>query len=107
MEDSKSQVIGNSLKETFMYEIVIRNNKESAVTISIQDQVPVSQNGDITVDVINISGGVLEPLSGIISWNLTLQPGETKQLILHYSIKYPKNQKIEKKRARSIACPSL
>jgi uncharacterized protein (TIGR02231 family) len=102
MEDSKSQVIGNSLKETFMYEIVIRNNKESVVTISLQDQVPVSQNGDITVDVINISGGILDPLSGIVSWNLTLQPGETKQLILHYSIKYPKNQKIEKRRYRSV-----
>ncbi|MPM15698.1 hypothetical protein SDC9_62069 [bioreactor metagenome] len=102
MEDSKSQVIGNSIKETFMYEIVVRNNKESAVSITLQDQVPVSQNSDISVDVINISGGTLDPLSGIITWKMTLQPGETKQLILNYSIKYPKNQKVEKQRYRSM-----
>ena len=102
MEDSKSQVIGSSIKETFMYEIIVRNNKESAVSITLQDQVPVSQNSDITVDVINISGGTLDPLSGIITWKLTLQPGETKQLILNYSIKYPKNQRVEKERHRSM-----
>ena len=32
----------------------------------------------------------------------SLQPGETKQLILNYSIKYPKNQKVEKERYRSV-----
>lgn len=107
MEESKTQVVGSSVKETFMYEIVLRNNKETAVSITIQDQVPVSQNNDITVETISVSGGVIEPLSGIITWKLTLQPGETKSLILHYSIKYPKNQKIERKRVRSINCPSF
>lgn len=107
MEDSKSQVIGSSIKETFMYEIVVRNNKESAMNITLHDQVPVSQNSDITVDVIDVSGGTLDPLSGIITWKLTLQPGETKQLILNYSIKYPKNQRVEKRRVRSMACPSF
>ncbi len=107
MEESKTQVVGSSVKETFMYEIVLRNNKETAVSITIQDQVPVSQNSDITVETISVSGGVIEPLSGIITWKLTLQPGETKSLILHYSIKYPKNQKIERKRVRSINCPSF
>ncbi len=107
MEDSKSQVIGSSIKETFMYEIIVRNNKECAVNITLQDQVPVSQNSDITVDVINISGGTLDPLSGIITWKMTLQPSETKLLILNYSIKYPKNQRVDKKRSRAISCPSF
>ncbi len=107
MEESKSQVIGSSVKETVMYEIVVRNNKETAMDITLQDQVPVSQNSDITVDVLNISGGTLDPLSGIITWKLKLQPGETKQLILNYSIKYPKNQRVSKKRARAIPCPSF
>lgn len=75
--------------------------------ITLQDQVPVSQNSDITVDVLNISGGTLDPLSGIITWKLKLQPGETKQLILNYSIKYPKNQRVQQKRTRSIASPSF
>jgi len=107
MEESKSQVIGSSVKETVMYEIIVRNNKESVMDITLQDQVPVSQNSDITVDVLNISGGTLDPLSGIITWKLKLQPGETKQLILNYSIKYPKNQRVQQKRTRSIASPSF
>lgn len=107
MEDSKSQVVGNSIKETFMYEMLIRNNRESSVTITIQDQVPVSQNSDISVDVINISGGLLDPLSGIVTWKITLAPGETKQLLLSYSIKYPKNQQINKRQFRSVSSPKF
>lgn len=105
MEDSKRQIVGGSIKETFMYEIIIRNNREAPVKITVQDQVPVSQNNDIDVDVIEISGAKLDELSGILTWALTIGAGETKSLILSYSIKYPKNMNVNKKRYRSVQNP--
>ncbi|PLW93696.1 MAG: hypothetical protein C0592_05255 [Marinilabiliales bacterium] len=107
MEESKRQVVGGSMKETFMYEIIIRNNREAAVKITVQDQVPVSQNNDIDVDILEISGAKHDELSGILTWVLTIPPGETKSLILSYSIKYPKNMNVNKKRYRSVQNPKF
>lgn len=107
MEDSKRQVVGGSIKETFMYEIIIRNNREAPVKITVQDQVPVSQNNDIDVDIIEISGATHDELSGILTWVLTIGAGETKSLTLSYSIKYPKNMNVNKKQYRSINAPSF
>jgi hypothetical protein len=60
----------------------------------LTDQVPVSNNKEIQIETTEISGGKLEPLSGKISWNLEIKPGETKQLVVSYSVKYPKDKNL-------------
>ncbi|RYD82737.1 MAG: mucoidy inhibitor MuiA family protein, partial [Sphingobacteriales bacterium] len=48
---SKKQFIGSNKTETFSYVITVKNVKRTNVTIDIIDQIPVSQNKDITVDL--------------------------------------------------------
>lgn len=102
MEKSKRQIIGNSVKETYQYEIIIRNNRKAPVKITVQDQVPISQNNDIDVNIIEISGAKYDEMSGILTWVLVIGEGETKSLTLSYSIKYPKNKNVNNKRYRSV-----
>ena len=105
MEDYKRQVVGNSIKETYMFEIIVRNNRKTPVKITVHDQIPVSQNNDINVNIIELSGATLDELSGMLTWVLVINPGETKQLLLSYSVKYPKNKQVNKKQYRSVNSP--
>ncbi len=105
---SSVKLLGSNRKETYAFEIAVKNNHKSAVTIEINDQIPVSQNSEITVEVLELSKADYDPLSGKLKWLLTLQPGETQKLNLSFSVKYPKNKTVySKKKYRSVSCPSF
>jgi hypothetical protein len=91
---SKKRTIGSNFTENRGYEITIKNNKSQAVTLQIKDQIPVSVNSNITVTPGELSGGVLDPLTGIVTWAITLPPGSQQKLALQYEIKYPKSERI-------------
>jgi len=65
----------------------VKNNKSQAVTINVEDQIPVSVNSDITVESLSLSGGKLDPQTGKVIWSVTLQPGAQQELILQYEMK--------------------
>ena len=102
---NKDKVSGNNRKATFSYEMVVKNNRKSVVTLELNDQLPVSQNNDIVVENIELSKAEIDPVTGKLKWNMTLQPDETKKVILTFSIKYPRNQTINldntKRKARA------
>lgn len=79
-------------KETYSYEINVKNTRKTAVVVDLLDQIPVSQDAEIIVETTEISKGVLDPATGIITWNMTIQPGETQKVILTYTVKYPKKK---------------
>ncbi len=87
------KIIGNNKTETYSYLITIRNNKRIPVKIIVNDQLPISSNSEITVEPVELSEGKLSE-TGYVKWDLDINPGETKDLILTYSVKYPKNKNI-------------
>jgi hypothetical protein len=93
-EFSTRKFIGSTRTEIKDYEISVRNNKKVAVTIRVLDQVPVSTTKEITVEDIKTSDGQMDKDSGIVTWTITLQPGQEKKLNLGYSVKYPKDRKV-------------
>jgi uncharacterized protein (TIGR02231 family) len=94
-KDFKSEkFIGSNRVETRSWEISVRNTKTEAIKITVLDQVPVSNNKEITVEAEELSGGKIDVLKGIISWELDIKAGETKKLILTYNVKYPKDKEV-------------
>jgi hypothetical protein len=93
-EFSKKRTIGSNITETREYKITVKNNKSQAVTINVEDQIPVSVNSDITVEALALSGGTLDPQTGLVTWTITLQPGAQQELKLQYEVKYPKREKV-------------
>ncbi len=93
-EYTSKRIIGSNKTDTFSFLLTVRNNKTNPVSITLNDQIPVSSNSGITVDPIDLSGGKLDSQTGEIKWDLTIKPGETKQIVLTYSVKYPKDKKI-------------
>jgi uncharacterized protein (TIGR02231 family) len=88
------KIIGANKTETYSFLIIIRNNKTNSVKINVNDQIPVSSNSGITVEAIELTGGKANQQTGQVKWDLELKPQETKQLIMTYSVKYPKDKTI-------------
>ena len=91
---SEKQFLGSSRKETLAFKITVQNNKGSEVVVALTDQVPVSTTKEIEVEPITLSGGALNEHTGKVSWKLPLAPGEKKEVLLKYSVKYPKDKKV-------------
>lgn len=91
---SKSKFIGSNRKETVAYKLTLRNNKSYAVTSKVFDQIPISNTKDIQVEILETSEGKLNSISGELEWDIALNSNETKELIIKYSVKYPKNKKV-------------
>jgi uncharacterized protein (TIGR02231 family) len=88
------KLIGGSQRESYAWEISVRNTKSESVKIVLEDQVPVSQNSQIEVSVTDLGGAKWEATAGKLSWQLTLQPNETKKVGYKFDVKYPKDKQV-------------
>lgn len=91
---SSKNFFRNKVKESYVYEINIRNSKSEAVTITVEDQIPISTNEEIKVSSKDLNGGSLDKETGIITWELTLNPGETKNVRFSFDVEYPKGRRV-------------
>lgn len=89
---SSSKLIGLNKKETFTYQISIRNKKKQNIDIVIDDQVPLSSDKNIEIELLDISSAIYDKDYGKITWKYNLKPAETKEIRLSYSVKYPKDK---------------
>lgn len=91
---TSKKTIGSNKTETYSFLLTIRNNKPVPVKIIVNDQVPVSSNNGITVDPVELSGGKHNQQTGEIRWDLELNKQEARQIVLTYSVKYPKDKTV-------------
>ncbi|RME00157.1 MAG: mucoidy inhibitor MuiA family protein, partial [Bacteroidetes bacterium] len=89
-EFSKKQLIGKNRVVELEFEIFVRNDKRSAIDLTVYDQIPVSFEKSIVVDNVEISDGELDEKTGIITWKVKLNPGESRTFQKKYRVKYPK-----------------
>lgn len=106
-EFSDKKVIGNNRKDTYVYEISVKNNRDIPVSIDLFDQVPISQDSDISVSVDETSSAIYNETTGKLVWKVNLAPSEMKKYRLGFTIKYPKDKKIQVRKYRSVAAPKF
>jgi hypothetical protein len=93
-EFSARKFMGGSKTEEREYEIKVMNTKKIPVAIIIQDQFPLSVTKEIEVDDQSAPEGQINKESGIVTWNLALQPSQEKKLKMSYKVKYPKDRRV-------------
>ncbi|OIQ95169.1 TonB-dependent receptor SusC precursor [mine drainage metagenome] len=91
---SSTQFLSNYKKEIFTYEITVKNNKNQAASMTIKDQYPISSNKEIEVELLENSNASINAENGELKWDVTLQPNEQKKIRFQYSVKYPKDKKL-------------
>ncbi|UZO80704.1 DUF4139 domain-containing protein [Aquimarina sp. ERC-38] len=91
---SKKSMIGSNEKVLKAWEITIKNTKNVAIDLVIEDQFPISKVADIKIEQIESSGAELNEDDGKLTWKLALKPKEKKVLTIKYEVKYPKNRNL-------------
>ena len=90
----ETKKIGNSLKETIGVEISVKNTKSSSIVLNIVDQIPVSTNKEISVDLDENPTGKHSESTGEIKWIQKIGPGASSKNSFRYTVKYPADRKI-------------
>ncbi|MGL4346927.1 MAG: DUF4139 domain-containing protein [Chitinophagaceae bacterium] len=88
------KLIGSTQSQQKVYEITIRNNKKIDINITVEDQYPISQKGDIKVFDLHIPNATEDNTTGKIIWNLQLKPNTTQTIQWGYTLKFPKDKTI-------------
>jgi uncharacterized protein (TIGR02231 family) len=75
---------------TYDFTLTVQNNKKTAVQVMLSDQIPVSRDEKIVVDLRSPGPGAAKPESdGTIKWTVNLEPGEKRAVPLVFAIEYP------------------
>jgi len=86
--------MGSNKKESYAYEISIRNTKAESIKVIVEDQIPVSQNAQIEVSTQDLGGAKFDKNTGKLVWEIELKPSETRKLIYKFEVRYPKDRQI-------------
>ncbi|MDO5439150.1 MAG: mucoidy inhibitor MuiA family protein [Erysipelotrichaceae bacterium] len=96
----------NSKNTEYSYELKITNGKDSEQTVIVRDQIPVSQDKTITVELLESNGAEKDEKDGMLTWKLQLAPKETKTLTLSYKVTWPKGKNISETTVGNRFCPA-
>jgi uncharacterized protein (TIGR02231 family) len=88
--------VGNSTTVTQSYLITVKNNQSKAAKLTLKEQYPISNDKDIEVKDVTITPKATYDKTdiGVVTWELELQPGETRTFTVTYTVKHPTDRDI-------------
>jgi uncharacterized protein (TIGR02231 family) len=89
------RTVGAQKRVMKTYSLGIRNKKKTPIEVIVKDQVPVSANSQISVDILELSGGTLNKETGEVEWKVLVPPMAQIEKRISFEIKFPKNQLVE------------
>lgn len=90
-------LISSTRTDERTFRIVVRNLHERSIAFSIQDQIPVSLNQEIKVDLTGKTPPTrrdVEEKRGVLAWEDKLNPDEERTIEFGYRMSWPANRSI-------------
>ena len=88
-------VIRRSTAEMMQYQINVHNRHERAIELTVLDQMPVSTDERIEVELTRYTTTPderdVDDRPGVLAWNLDLDSGERQNIIIGYNVSYPED----------------
>ena len=97
MQDfSATKFLGNDVQQTFTYKITVKNNQNRKIKMVLKDQYPISTQKKIEITLLKETTHWTANKEdvGVITWEDDFEAGETKSYRISYSVKYPKEMKL-------------
>lgn len=94
---AETGLISASKTDTRNYKITVKNQHERAIAVTVLDQIPVSQNNDIKVELLGKSAPSKQNVDdkrGVLAWEMTLAPDEEKAVEFGYRTTWPAAKRI-------------
>ncbi len=94
-EKSGPGFLGKTEKMKLVYKITIQNLRRNQVEIEVLDQLPISQNTKIEIKDQNITPAPSKKdEKGVLTWKFTMAPKEKREILIGFTIEYPKGSNI-------------
>lgn len=94
-DKSGTKFLSGYKEQTFTYDITVKNNKKEAIEMLLKDQYPISTDKEITIELLDNGKAKVNAETGILTWDVKLNAGETKKFRISYKVKYPKDKFID------------
>jgi uncharacterized protein (TIGR02231 family) len=94
---AETGIITSSKTDTRSYRIAIKNLHARPIPVTVIDQIPVSQNGDIKIELLGKTAPTkrdLDDKRGVLAWEMSLQPDEEKIVEFGYRVTWPGAKRI-------------
>jgi uncharacterized protein (TIGR02231 family) len=94
---AETGIITSSKTDTRSYRIAIKNLHARPIPVTVIDQIPVSQNGDIKIELLGKTAPTkrdLDDKRGVLAWEMSLQPDEEKVVEFGYRVTWPGAKRI-------------
>jgi uncharacterized protein (TIGR02231 family) len=98
-EDKRGEtgIISTSKTDIRSYRITVKNLHQRSIQVSVLDQIPVSQNADIAVELTGKTAPTkrdVDSKRGVLAWELKLEPAEERTIEFGYRATWPAAKKV-------------
>lgn len=92
--EERKSLFGGTKVELFHYRIKMKPTKVNGNHLIIKDQIPISQNNDLKVKLIESPGAEFDEETGFLTWKMEILNSGAQQIDYKYELKYPSNQEV-------------
>jgi len=80
----------SKVKKQIGYEIVIKNNKSTAIQMELHDQLPLTTSEKIVVNAIEVGDADVKKETGVVTWKLIIDSKQKEDREIRYEVEQPK-----------------
>lgn len=91
----KERTIQDKHERNFVYNIEVKNLKSSEVLLTIQDQIPITTNPDISIEKTSLGKGRIDEKTGLIEWEFKLKSKENQTFDYEFKVRHPKDKVVQ------------
>ncbi len=98
-EGSAGLIVTTSKTDERAFKTTVRNGHDFPIQVAIEDQLPVSENEDIVVEMLPVDRrrrprSNIRDHRGVLEWSFEAKPGEVKDINFAWRIRWPKDKGI-------------
>jgi uncharacterized protein (TIGR02231 family) len=95
-EGSAGLIVTTSKTDERSFKTTIRNGHDIPIRVAIEDQLPVSENDDIQVEMLSSTTppttSNLRDKRGVLEWAVEAKPAEVKEINFAWRVRWPKDK---------------
>jgi uncharacterized protein (TIGR02231 family) len=95
-EGSAGLIVATSKTDERSFKTSVRNGHDFPIRLAIQDQLPVSENEEIQVEMLPATTppttSNVNDKRGVVEWAFEAKPGEVKDITLAWRVRWPKDK---------------
>lgn len=95
-EGSAGLLVTTSKTDERSFKTTVRNGHDFPIHVAVEDQLPVSENEDIVVEMLPATtpptASNIRDKRGVLEWSFDAKPGETRDINFAWRIRWPKDK---------------